>query len=308
MKKKRARFPISKAVTITKNPDHAALWDFDLHNIKAMQRFREVELSVMVYPYSRQITARHVAFTPFEEYVKDITDEQPSAYTRIIDGWANVFGLVLGSSIFLLFYFFKISELLSIESIVSIFGAYLIGKELWDDLENLLIRLTHGKRLRYERSEFSYQRDTYTVLSLYQGAARRHRYGSSTLTPDKMHFVQQSNSQMLRMLFTRKDLKTAGSDSAHLFSMRIPPKFEQAFVSEGAMTTVRLAFVRKFLWWGRSHEFFQSIDGSAVGALDADGTWHSDVVLTRVIHRTGRWRRYGRYSVAGNMRLLDKST
>ena len=106
MKKKLRRFPISKAVTITKNPDHAALWDFDLHNIKAMGRFREVELSVMVYPYSRQITARHVAFTPFEEYVKDIASEQPSAYTRITDGWANVFGLVLGSSIFLLFYFF----------------------------------------------------------------------------------------------------------------------------------------------------------------------------------------------------------
>jgi hypothetical protein len=37
----------------------------------------------------------------------------------------------------------------SVESIVSVIGAYFVGKELWDDIENLMIAISKDWRVRY---------------------------------------------------------------------------------------------------------------------------------------------------------------
>ncbi|MCP5102095.1 MAG: hypothetical protein GY950_01885, partial [bacterium] len=210
-------------VTVTKNKNISQIYDVDLQAIDRLKDmgFSSVECHIVLYPYSRKVTTEHFEFTPFEEYVNDILSHQRSAYTKIKNHFCNLFGLIVGIMIAVFSYIFKTSDLFSIESIVSILGAYFVGKELWGDIEDLVINMTRDWRIRYRERYYFYRLEKHTTLSQYSHLAKKRRYGKSAMLPEKMDFNQKRNSETIRLYFNMRDLKSVKDTSAHILSIRL---------------------------------------------------------------------------------------
>ncbi len=121
------------------------IYDLELENPSNFSHFDSLEVHVILYPYSREINSRHILFNPFEEYAKDVVSGNHSAYSLIEKTFSKYFGILLGSFIAIVFAYFKPEDLFSVESIVGIFAAYSIGKEIWGDLEKALYKFTKKK-------------------------------------------------------------------------------------------------------------------------------------------------------------------
>jgi len=229
------------------------------------------ECHVVLYPYSRRVTSEAIAFYPFEEYVKDVLSHQRSAYTRIHSPFNEAFGLLLGLMIAVVFAVFKPQDLLSIESIVSVFAAYAIGKDLWDDIDRALVQVSKEWRICFQDNYYRYQAEKPTTLTFYSLLAKRRRYGKSSLLPEQIDFIKQSNSQTLRMCFNTKDLVSLAEPSAHVHSIHIDPPLSEEFEKSGFLFGIKLSFNKSFLGIMKCFELFQSIDKDSIGCLDEEG-------------------------------------
>jgi hypothetical protein len=202
---------------------------------------------------------------------------------------------------------FKPSELLSIESIVSIIGAYFIGKELWDDIEELMINLSKNWRIRYVENYYFYRLERHTTLSLYSRLAKKRRYDREAILPEKMDLIQQKNSQTLRLFFNMKDLKPVKETYAHMLSIRMSPKLLQEFENDGCMFGVKLSFNKRFLGITRCREFFQSIDNDVKGCLKENGEWINGAAFYRKTFMLGRIKFFIHKGLIENSRMVDYS-
>ena len=182
-------------IRVRKNQKMPEIYDVELDHVQELKPLSSVECHIVFYPYSRKVTSAHFEFTPFEEYTNDIRSRQKSAYSQIRNHFSNIFGLFLGALIAVVFLIFKPSELVSIESIVSIIGAYLLGKELWEDIEDLLINISRNWPIRYVENYYYYRLEKHTTLSLYSYMAKKRRYGKEAMLPEKMDMIQKRNSQ-----------------------------------------------------------------------------------------------------------------
>ena len=297
--------PVDNLIHLQKNPDLPGIYDVDIDGIERLRVFDQIELHTVLYPYSRQITSDDIAFYPFEEYVKDVLSHQRSAYAEIRSPFNEIFGLSLGFVIALVFARFKPEELLSIESIVSVFGAYAIGKEVWDDVERAIVGLTKRSRLRLQDSYYRYHLEREATLTAYSYLAKRRRYGQSSFLPAKIDFIKQSNSQTLRMCFDAGDLESLGEPSAHIHSIHIEPELQGEFESAGFMFGVRLSLNKTFLGISRCLELFQSFEGGTVGCLDEDGAWVDDAVFYRRTLTFGRCKYYAQQGVIHGRTILS---
>lgn len=275
-------------IRVTKNPAVPDIYDVELMHLDRLKQCDSVECHIIVYPYSRKILSRHFEFNPYEEYVNDIIANQKSAYTKIKDSFKNVFGLFLGVLITVIFFIFKPVELFTVESIVSVIGAYFVGKELWDDIEDLMIDISKNWRVRYLDRYYFYRLEKHTTLSLYSRLAKKRRYGQAVVLPEKIDFIQKSNSQTVRMFFHMKDLKKLEEDSAHILSIRMNSELLTDFEQEGFMFGVKLSFNKRFWGINRSFEFFQSIDKDLKGCLDGVGEWVNEGIFYRKTFTLGR--------------------
>lgn len=278
------KLPFQNIIRFQKVKEFPNIYDFTLSNLEELKKFKSVEVSIFLYPFSREITSKNISFNPFEEYVKDILSEQRSAYFKINRNINNLFGIFLGLLIVGIFYHYKPAELVSIESIVSVFGAYIIGKELWNDIEKFLINFTKRWRIQYEENKYAYQLDKNTMLTHYSYLAKKQRYGITPIMPEKMHFINQSNSQTVRLFINTKDLKVNRNNFSHLLAVRIDQELVDEFEKEGYMLTIRLTFNRPYLWWNRSWEFFNSLNKCEAGCLDKEGNWIKNGVFFRRIN------------------------
>lgn len=125
--------PYTNIITLKNNKDLKGLYDVEM-KIPHTTAYHTLECHLVFYPYSRKIQGEHITFSPFEEYVKDILSCQRSAYTRITSEFNKFFGLCLGVVIAVIFYLVNPNDLISVGSVVSVIGAYIIGKELWEIL------------------------------------------------------------------------------------------------------------------------------------------------------------------------------
>jgi hypothetical protein len=290
-------------VRVNKKISH--IYDVELGHLDELNRLSSVECHVAFYPYSRKITSDHFEFTPFEEYVNDIAAHQRSTYIKIKNRFCNVFGLFLGILIVGIFFAFKPQELLSIEPIISIIGAYFIGKELWGDIEDLLINISKNWRIRYIESYYFYRLEKHTTLSLYSRLAKKRRYGKEAILPEKMDLIQQKNSQTLRLFFNMKDLKPTKEAYAHMLSIRLDSKQLQEFENDGFMFGVKLSFNKRFLGVTRCREFFQSIDKDMKGCLKENGEWTNGAVFYRNTFRLGRVKFFINKGLIENKSIVD---
>jgi hypothetical protein len=292
-------------IRVRKNREMPEIYDVELDHVQELKSLSSLECHIVFYPYSRKVTSTHFEFTPFEEYTSDILASQKSAYTRIRNHFSNLFGLFLGIFIAAIFFVFKPSELVSIESIVSIIGAYFVGKELWEDIEDMLINMSKNWRIRYVENYYYYRLEKHTTLSLYSYLAKKRRYGKEAMLPEKMDMIQKRNSQTLRLFFNMKDLKSLPETSAHILSIRLDPELMTENEACGFMFGAKVSLNKRFLGITRHRELFQSLDYPVKGCLKENGVWIDNAVFYRNTFSLGRIKFFVQKGLLENKSILD---
>jgi len=266
----------------------SGLYDVELDQAGDLSGYSSVDCHLVVYPYSRKVNSHHLRVMPFEEYVADIVGRQRSVYIRVDERGKYVFGAVLALALVAVFAEFRPVELLSLESIVSVFGAYMVGKEIWDDIERGLQHLSHRWRLRYVGGYYPFQLAGRSTLSQYSGLAKEVRYGRRSLLPEKLDFIQQSNSQTVRLRFEAGSLSSLDGKAAHIASLHVDREAAAEFRRAGHLFGVKLSLNRRRFWLERSLELFQSLDRGKPGCLDGAGRWREGEVFWRRTWRLGK--------------------
>lgn len=280
--------PRQDIIHLGKNRQVSNIYDVEMQGLDLLRKHDSVECHLVLYPYSRRITSDDYAFYPFEEYIKDVSSHQRSTFVPIHRAFNEVFGLMLGSLIALFFALFNPRDLLSVESIVSVFGAYIIGKELWDDIENTIIDLTGNWRISYRDSYYRYELERNTTLAHYSNLAKRKRYGKSSLMPEKIDFIKQSNSQTVRMFFDMRNLNVFAEPTVHILSIHIDPACVADMEIAGFLFGVKLSLNKTFGGLTQSLELFQSFSQGAKGCLNEQGEWIEDALFYRRTFSLGR--------------------
>jgi len=299
--------PYQDLIHLRRTKGISGRYDVEMQELDRLKPYDRVECHIVVYPYDRTISSDDIHFNPFEEYVQDVLSRQRSAYTEIPNASDEIFGLLLGGLIALLFALIETDTLSILEVIVSIIGTYVVAKELWHDLEQFLINLTKNWRLRYQESYYRYQLEKRTTLTSYSYLAKRRRYGKQALLPEKIDFIQQSNSQTLRMCFDVRDLPLTDAHLAHLFSIQIKEGLANAFqdaTRSAFLFGVKLSFARRFLCLRRQFEVFQSLDAGRRGCLDARGVWQDHAVFYRQTVSLSRLKFYARHGLIHDSSII----
>jgi hypothetical protein len=293
-------------VHLHRHADLPGVYDVNLQRLGKVARYDFLECHLVLYPYSRQLNSDLISVLPFEEYVRDILAQQRSAYKSIGHKGKNIFGITLGAFLLLLFALFKPVELYSIESIVTIIGAYAIGKELWEDLENWLVNATSSARLRFQPVYYSYQLERNTTITKYFFLARTNRYGYPMPLPYKMDFIQQSNSQTVRMMFRVADLPLREDGAMHLLSLHLPPGLAAEFEEKGFLFGVKWGLGKKYGPFQRVNEAFQSFHGPSLGCLDARNQWCEGKAYLRETIVLGRLKWYQKSRLLDDVELIKR--
>lgn len=283
--------PQENVIELQKNRKMPNTYDVEMRYFPQLKEYSSLECHIFFYPYSRKIHGKNIVFSPLEEYVHDIQSHQRSAYTEMSSEFNKLFGLFVGCLIAIIFYKFKPENLFSIEAIVSVLGAYLIGKEVWDDIERMAVNLSKGWRIRYTEPYYSYQLQKHTTLTNYSYLAKERRYGKPHMLPEKIDFIQQSNSQTARMYFDQKDFPLEGT-SFYILSITVDSHLLEDLEQDGFLLGVKLSFNRKFLWFMECLELFQSIDKNSRGCLDERGQWFEGALFYRKTMILGKVKYY----------------
>ncbi len=292
-------------VHIVQNKEIPGLFDVELNRINRLKNFHSFEFHFVLYPFSRNIDADHFIFNPFEEYVKDIQLNQKSAYGPIKTGFDKFFGVLLGFLLFVIFYIFNPSDLFSVQSIVSVIGAYAIGKEIWDDIEDAMIRMSETWKIRYMSLYYRFRLESNSTQSQYTQFAKKRRYGKSAVLPEKMDFIQLSNSQTLRLYFLVKNLLGIDDTSAHVLSFRLDSQVLDDFLQEGYGVGIKLSFNKRFFKFNSCFELFQSFVDESVGCLDKKGQWKKDNLFYRRTFSFGRIKYFAKQGFLKTQSLLS---
>jgi len=197
------------------------------------------------------------------------------------------FGLLLGVVIAIFFLIFKPTDIFSIQSIISILGAYTIGKELWKDLDSFLIEATAKFSIRWQDRPFYYVRQDFGTIQKFRDLARFKRYQKNFLQPKKIDFISQSNSKALEVLYRRDDL---GEDNTSLIAaVNIDKQILEEFYKTDYMIGIKLTLVKNFLFFGKKLELFQALD-KTIGTIK--NKWIAESVLAKRTTTMGKIKIY----------------
>lgn len=266
----------------------AGLYDIELWNLDQLKGYSSVDCHLVVYPYGRTVTASHLRVLPYEEYVADIISRQRSVYIRAAERGQYLFGALLALALVAVFVRYRPVELLSLESIVSAFGVYIVGKELWDDIEHAMQHVSSRWKLRYVEGYYPYQLAGRNTLSQYSELAKELRYGRRSLLPERIDSIQQSNSQTVRMRFGSRSLSDYPGQGAHIASLHVDGKESENFRKNGFLFGVKVSLNRRRWGLEKNLEFFQSLDRDRPGCLDGRGSWREGQIFWRRTWRLGK--------------------
>jgi hypothetical protein len=301
---KERSLPQGEFIKLQRNPEIPHVYDVDLENLDELRNYDSLEIHFVLYPFSRRMTSRHIAFNPFEEYFKDISTHQRSAYTRRPDSASYLFGLFLGLVVALMASIFKPWALFSIEAIAAFFGVYMIGKQLWHDIEVMLFNLMRDRKLCYLEKYYRYQLEKNTTLTKYSTFAKKARYGKPLVLPDKIDYIRKSTSLTLRMHFSSTNIESFDRSTAHIISIHVDERFGKEFVEKGYMFGVKLRVNQNRFGFQESSEIFQSIVRENLGCLDANGDWVKGASYHRDVVRIGRFHYYRKESLLENRSII----
>jgi hypothetical protein len=296
---------IEKIIRVQKDEKYFNIYDVHIDNIDELKSCDSFDFHLVLYPYHRSLFASHFTFTPYEEYVKDIVSAHRSVYHKIPENSKKVFGLLLGLLIIMSFIVYKPQSLVSVEAIVGIFAAYSFGKEIWEDIQNFFIRITKDKKISYMESYYSYQLEKKNTLTRYYSLARKNRQLKTPILPQKIDFIEQSNSQTLRMHFDRATLHSFKEKSAHLMAIHVKPKLMADFEKGGYLMGVKLSLNKGNSLIKFSREIFQSLSNQASGCLNNSDEWLENTVFYRRTFTVGRIKYFHKNGLIKNITIFD---
>jgi len=267
--------------------------------------FSEFGLTFSVYPYAKTINAADFKILPYEEYTKDLLTGKRSSYRQIPAVAREIFGIILGVIIALVFLVFRPAELISIQSIVSILGAYTIGKDIWGDLEVVLIDITRNWFFNWREPEFPYRRENFGTIQKFWELARYERNQIQVLLPNRLDYISNAHSKTAELLFNRHELQphVQANSRFQVASVNFAPEAKQALMEQGMQLVFKVTLMKRFIFGELQYEFFQALDTKKrqVGAVSAvSSSWLPKAALHRLT-----WN-YGRIKIYLNSRILTK--
>ena len=295
----------SQLISIVQAPQFDDIWDLHLHNLPLIaQNCHQLECHIVVCPYHRAIQAADFHFMPFEEYINDLASKHTSTYRTINDRAHKYFGLSLGAILSAFIGYYNPKDLLTVEGLIGIFGAYLLGKHLWGDLARFLELQTQNWRLRFTEQYYAYELHTSTTIATYNKLAKQRRYGRAQITPQKIDFIEHSNSQTLRLCFSSAELKAQLDETYHLLSIHVNKDKQTNFSPDNLLLGLKLSFnTKKWFGW-RCFEVFQSLDGNKPGCITTHNTWIDEDVFYRITRRWKRLKYFKSLGVLNGIRMF----
>jgi hypothetical protein len=195
------------------------------------------------------------------------------------------------------------TKLYTLEAVLSILGAYALGKELWNDFDDFLIRLTKNRVVQWHDVDYYYEREDFGTVQRFSQFARLKRYGNETTLASKLDFVTHSNSQTIDLYFRRNDLTHPHQNSARILSCQFGDlgKIRKAKVK--GLWSSKIALHRRFLGIHFVHEYFQAQDNTVAGTLTLTNQWKKGKVRFRQYFRFGRlsWQFTADQYLTGNL-------
>lgn len=289
------------------NQEIPGLFDIDIENSNELNNYSQIEVTLFIYPYSKQITSDDLTFLPFEEYIDDVRKGEKSTY-RKEHSFADTFvGLTLGLIIAFVFLLVKPEEFISIESIVAIIGAYALGKEMWDDFDIFLSSISHGNRIRWIWHHYRYIRQEYGIIRSFWETARYYRNKIPSALPTYVDYIKHSNSKTIFQLYTQDDLSKICDEQNRIrvVSFKIRQKKLKALVEKGFMLGAKLTLTHKVLGIDFNTEYYQAYSNSLVGIiipktqkhfnepeLPSDTKWLSGKIIRRQTLKVGKIKIY----------------
>jgi hypothetical protein len=256
---------------------------------------KELDVELIMYPYrSGNIDKSGVKILPYNNYLEDLANNQKTLYAPILTYGANIFGLLLGFGIAIVYGIFNQDELFSLQSIVAIIGVYLVGKEIWGDLEQFLIDLSEKWKIRYYPNEYSYGLRSKTTLDQYADYSRSKKNKKELILAQKLDFISRSNASDIKLSYNISDLESTNTDKTEkrlaiiCFDKELLNDFEQGKF----LISTKVTLCKSFLGINLNHEFFQAIDGSKWGCLDSTGNWTDEASFEKVTLNIGRVKVY----------------
>lgn len=285
---------MSDTFLIKRNKTDQTVLDLYL-DIDSCNKLSELKVKFLFYPFSREMKAEDYYIFPYEEYVNDINKGKRSSYSNQTSKQGMLFGLVLGILICFIVYLYKPSDLLSVESIVSIIGAFLLGKELWPDINDFLSNLTHKLPVSWRNYFYPYKRQKQDSLNKYSVLARENRYQDTSIYPDYFDYIEHSNSKRVDLYF--KDLTCFHEeDKVRIASMHFPHETVDQITSSNYMSAVRFIKIKKFLFFRTETHYFQGMKNGKIGEITNNEKWQNGLISEQ------------RYLCLGKFSLLIKRT
>lgn len=258
----------------------------ELDSEKLNNSFDDLEITSYLYLYDKKTTAENILFSPYEEYSKEVTVGKRTTYSEISNFGNKVFGVLVGLIIFLIFFIFKRSEIFSIESTVSILGAYAIGKEMWTDVDSFLSTLTKNRPIRWLPQNYFFKKENFGTVQRFWNYARQQRNKSTTILADKFDFITHSNSKTLELYFKKKELNKGNP----LF-LKISLDDVDDFKKKNFMLGFKVAKIKRRIFLNISTETFQAISIGKIGTMDRK-KWVENKSFVRRTLSIGRLKFY----------------
>lgn len=301
--------PLFNSLIKVKNssdPSHSQ-FELFLTHLPELQKYSQVEVTVSYYPYDHAVDADAFHFDPYEDYVFELAEGKRSTYQLITDGSPQLAGILLGGAILIYFAVFFPELLISVESVVSIFAAYTVGKEIWRDVDSSLQNVSSSWPIRWIQQTYYYGLQQFGTLHRFWQFARQRRYEYQLTLPAQIDFLSHSNSKTVEMLFTKTELSHPDEEAVRVLSVSFNTKVVKNISSSlPGLLICRVAVVRKFLGIKFATEFYQSLDNGVAGTLDTDNMWHANKSLEKDLVSWGRLVWVSRHSTLINQSIVTK--
>jgi hypothetical protein len=160
--------------------------------------------------------------------------------------------------------------------------------------------------VRYIENYYAYRLERYTTLSRYSFIAKRFRYGRETILPEKMDFIRQSNSQTVRMFFTKRSFAGIKGPRLHILSIHVDPALINEYEKEGYLLGIKLSFNKNVLLGRKSVELFQSCIDGKNGSLDKKGEWVADSAFIRKTLTFGRIKFFLKSGIEKKISVIER--
>jgi hypothetical protein len=261
----------------------------DVNSVKASS----IEIQMLAYNLNSAGNSDDFRINPYEEYSKEIEQGGETTYVQKERSASKIFGIILSILIYIIFRSIIPSSFLTIEAAIAVLGAYTIGKEFWNDIENVLIGLTENWRLSYVLDQYRYKLKRQSTINLYNEYARNIKYKKESELPEQMAFETLSNSKLVRINFFKKTLKTIQAKPLRLVTIDFNGSFE-------TIKAFKLAISRRYFFVTKTTELFQALKINEIGAVDENEVWHKGKCFIRKTYTVGNFKYYSREYIETN--------